>query len=78
MLGAPFDSTPFSFDSQVFLETMLRGTMFPGSGPNPGALHLLLRARLSRADQVYAQARSRARCRASSASCRTKSLRGTT
>ncbi|EJD37809.1 generic peroxidase [Auricularia subglabra TFB-10046 SS5] len=36
VLGAPFDSTPFSFDSQIFLETMLRGTMFPGSGPNPG------------------------------------------
>ncbi|KZV79442.1 manganese peroxidase 1 [Exidia glandulosa HHB12029] len=36
VLGAPFDSTPFSFDSQVFLETLLVGTMFPGSGPNPG------------------------------------------
>ncbi|EJD50213.1 generic peroxidase [Auricularia subglabra TFB-10046 SS5] len=36
VLGAPFDSTPFSFDSQVFLEVMLRGTLFPGSGPNPG------------------------------------------
>ncbi|EJD40471.1 MnP-atypical, short manganese peroxidase [Auricularia subglabra TFB-10046 SS5] len=37
VLGAPFDSTPFSFDSQVFLEVMLRGTLFPGSGPNSGA-----------------------------------------
>ncbi|EJD44399.1 generic peroxidase [Auricularia subglabra TFB-10046 SS5] len=36
VLGAPFDSTPFSFDSQVFLEVLLRGSMFPGSGPNPG------------------------------------------
>lgn len=36
VLGAPFDSTPFSFDSQVFLETMLKGVLFPGSGPNPG------------------------------------------
>lgn len=33
VLGAPFDSTPFDFDSQVFLEVMLRGTGFPGSGP---------------------------------------------
>ncbi|EJD44423.1 generic peroxidase [Auricularia subglabra TFB-10046 SS5] len=36
VLGAPFDSTPFEFDSQVFLEVMLRGTLFPGSGPNLG------------------------------------------
>ncbi|EJD44427.1 generic peroxidase [Auricularia subglabra TFB-10046 SS5] len=36
VLGAPFDSTPFSFDSQVFLEVMLKGTLFPGSGPNLG------------------------------------------
>ena len=36
VFGAPFDSTPFDFDSQVFLEVMLRGTLFPGSGPNPG------------------------------------------
>ncbi|EJD44424.1 generic peroxidase [Auricularia subglabra TFB-10046 SS5] len=36
VLGAPFDSTPFLFDSQVFLEVMLRGTLFPGSGPNVG------------------------------------------
>ena len=32
----PFDSTPFDFDSQIFLEVMLRGTLFPGDGPNPG------------------------------------------
>ncbi|EJD44441.1 generic peroxidase [Auricularia subglabra TFB-10046 SS5] len=36
VLGAPFDSTPFEFDSQVFLEVMLKGTLFPGSGPNLG------------------------------------------
>ena len=39
VLGAPFDSTPFSFDSQVFLEVMLKGTLFPGSGPNLGKPH---------------------------------------
>ncbi|KZV84752.1 peroxidase MNP2 [Exidia glandulosa HHB12029] len=38
LLGAPFDSTPFDFDSQVFLEVMLRANSFPagGSGPNLG------------------------------------------
>ncbi|KZV81813.1 RBPa precursor [Exidia glandulosa HHB12029] len=38
LLGAPFDSTPFDFDSQVFLEVMLRANSFPagGSGPNIG------------------------------------------
>jgi len=30
--GSPFDSTPSAFDSQVFLETLLRGTIFPGNG----------------------------------------------
>ncbi|EJD37601.1 generic peroxidase [Auricularia subglabra TFB-10046 SS5] len=38
VLGAPFDSTPFSFDSQVFLEVLFEGILFPGSGPNPGEL----------------------------------------
>ena len=28
--GTPFDSTPFIFDSQFFIETQLRGTSFPG------------------------------------------------
>jgi cytochrome c peroxidase len=34
--GTPFDSTPFLFDSQVFIETLLVGTGFPGDGPNQG------------------------------------------
>jgi hypothetical protein len=34
--GSPFDSTPGSFDSQIFLEVMLRGTLFPGTGRNQG------------------------------------------
>ncbi|KZV83185.1 manganese peroxidase precursor [Exidia glandulosa HHB12029] len=34
--GAPFDTTPGSFDSQFFLETLLRGTLFPGDGPHQG------------------------------------------
>lgn len=28
----PFDSTPFIFDSQFFLEVLLKGTGYPGSG----------------------------------------------
>ncbi|KAA1470399.1 manganese peroxidase isozyme precursor [Dentipellis sp. KUC8613] len=34
--GTPFDSTPSSFDSQFFVETLLRGTLFPGNGSNVG------------------------------------------
>jgi hypothetical protein len=28
--GAPFDSTPGTFDSQFFVEVLLNGTLFPG------------------------------------------------
>lgn len=34
--GTPFDSTPGIFDSQFFIETQLRGTLFPGTGGNEG------------------------------------------
>ncbi|KAJ7291753.1 heme peroxidase [Mycena rebaudengoi] len=34
--GAPFDSTPSQFDSQFFVETLLKGTGFPGNGSNQG------------------------------------------
>lgn len=30
--GVPFDTTPSEFDSQFFLETLLKGTAFPGTG----------------------------------------------
>ena len=30
--GTPFDSTPELFDTQFFIETQLRGTLFPGYG----------------------------------------------
>jgi cytochrome c peroxidase len=33
---APFDSTPFTFDTQFFLETLLVGVGFPGNGTSPG------------------------------------------
>ena len=32
----PFDSTPELFDTQFFIETQLRGTLFPGTGGNQG------------------------------------------
>nr|GAT52044.1 manganese-dependent peroxidase [Mycena chlorophos] len=34
--GLPFDSTPSTFDTQFFVETQLRGTVFPGSAGNDG------------------------------------------
>ncbi|KAJ3546294.1 hypothetical protein NM688_g5531 [Phlebia brevispora] len=34
--GTPFDSTPGIFDSQFFVETQLRGVVFPGTGGNQG------------------------------------------
>ncbi|KAI0041315.1 class II peroxidase [Auriscalpium vulgare] len=34
--GTPFDSTPSVFDTQLFVEVQLRGTLFPGAGPNQG------------------------------------------
>jgi hypothetical protein len=34
--GVPFDSTPSVFDTQIFIEVQLRGTMFPGTGGNQG------------------------------------------
>ncbi|OCH92793.1 manganese peroxidase precursor [Obba rivulosa] len=34
--GTPFDSTPSDFDSQIFIEVQLRGTLFPGTGGNQG------------------------------------------
>ncbi|KAI0757816.1 manganese peroxidase isozyme precursor [Daedaleopsis nitida] len=36
--GTPFDSTPEVFDSQFFVETLLKGTAFPGNGSNVGEL----------------------------------------
>ncbi|KAL0955805.1 hypothetical protein HGRIS_002013 [Hohenbuehelia grisea] len=46
--GTPFDSTPSSFDSQFFVETLLKGKLIPGHGvndgqvlsPNPGEFRL--------------------------------------
>ncbi|OBZ76765.1 Versatile peroxidase VPL1 [Grifola frondosa] len=34
--GTPLDSTPSTFDAQFFVETLLDGTLFPGTGPNLG------------------------------------------
>lgn len=40
--AVPFDSTPFEFDSQVFLEVLLKGTGFPGTKNNTGKLLTIL------------------------------------
>jgi len=34
--AVPFDSTPFTFDTQVFLEVLLKGTGVPGTSNNTG------------------------------------------
>ncbi|KAJ7734165.1 manganese peroxidase 1 [Mycena maculata] len=34
--GVPFDSTPSVFDTQFFIETLLKGTLFPGTAGNQG------------------------------------------
>nr|CDN40126.1 versatile peroxidase [Bjerkandera adusta] len=34
--GSPFDSTPEIFDTQFFVETLLKGTLFPGTSGNQG------------------------------------------
>ena len=44
--GTPFDSTPFTFDTQFFVETQLRGTLFPGTGGNQGEVESPLRGEI--------------------------------
>ncbi len=44
--GTPFDSTPELFDTQFFIETQLRGTLFPGTGGNQGEVESPLRGEL--------------------------------
>lgn len=34
--AVPFDSTPFTFDTQIFLEVLLKGVGFPGTAGNVG------------------------------------------
>jgi len=36
IMAVPFDSTPFTFDTQIFLEVLLKGTGFPGISGNVG------------------------------------------
>ncbi|KAH8101870.1 manganese peroxidase isozyme precursor [Cristinia sonorae] len=44
--GTPFDSTPNSFDTQFFIETQLRGTLFPGTAGNQGEVQSPLRGEI--------------------------------
>jgi len=40
--AVPFDSTPFTFDTQIFLEVLLKGTGFPGTAGNVGEVESAL------------------------------------
>ena len=42
----PFDSTPNLFDTQFFIETQLRGTLFPGTGGNQGEVESPLKGEM--------------------------------
>ncbi|KAL7284799.1 hypothetical protein ACG7TL_002108 [Trametes sanguinea] len=44
--GSPFDSTPGLWDTQFFVETQLRGTMFPGTGGNQGEVESAIKGEL--------------------------------
>ncbi|KAI0324540.1 lignin peroxidase isozyme [Cubamyces sp. BRFM 1775] len=44
--GAPLDSTPSLFDTQFFVETLLRGTSFPGTGGNQGEVESAVKGTL--------------------------------
>ena len=44
--GTPFDSTPGVFDTQFFVETQLRGILFPGTGGNQGEVESPLQGEL--------------------------------
>jgi cytochrome c peroxidase len=44
--GVPFDSTPSVFDTQIFIEVQLRGTLFPGTGGNQGEVESAIQGTL--------------------------------
>ncbi|KAF5332391.1 hypothetical protein D9758_000997 [Tetrapyrgos nigripes] len=45
--GSPFDSTPDTFDSQFFVETLLKGTLFPGpNGAHDGEVQSAIEGEL--------------------------------
>jgi len=44
--GTPFDSTPFVFDTQFFVETQLRGTTFPGKSGIQGTVQSPLKGEM--------------------------------
>jgi hypothetical protein len=72
--GSPFDSTPSTFDTQVFVEVLLNGTTFPGYS-------LLLICSLAKPDQALlvprtTRVKSPPLCRARFASRLTHFLHG--
>lgn len=55
--GLPFDSTPSTFDTQFFIETLLKGTGFPGSSGNQGEVESPLAGELRlQSDNNFARA----------------------
>jgi len=44
--GTPFDSTPAVFDTQIFVDVQMRGTLFPGTGGNQGEVESAIRGTL--------------------------------
>ena len=42
----PFDSTNNLFDTRFFIDTQLRGTLFPGDGPNEGEVQSPMRGEI--------------------------------
>ncbi|KAF7325593.1 Peroxidase [Mycena kentingensis (nom. inval.)] len=60
--GSPFDSTPGLFDTQLFIETQLIGTAFPGTGNNPGEVMSPLAGELRLASDAGLARDSRTAC----------------
>ncbi|PPQ96866.1 hypothetical protein CVT26_006053 [Gymnopilus dilepis] len=44
--GLPFDISPSTFDTQIFIDVQLRGTGFPGSGGNQGEVETAVQGTL--------------------------------
>jgi hypothetical protein len=62
--GTPFDSTVGTFDSQVFLEVLLKGSSFPGNGSQPGEVLAPLQGEMRlQSDFLLARGRFRANSR---------------
>ncbi|KAF8889890.1 versatile peroxidase VPS1 [Infundibulicybe gibba] len=61
--GSPFDSTPTVFDSQFFVETLLKGTLYPGDGPHHGEVMSPIRGEFRLQSDAAIARDSRTACR---------------